>query len=123
MYYGEGKLQEYEGWKNAIVTMDNNCYWDTRTKTPKFYGNLSFAEWQKSGRDKHSIIADPLFVNPQQFDFRFKNTSVAKKIGFKPFDYSKAGVYGNDEWVKKAQMGAELEREYDKTVSLREAKN
>ena len=121
VYLNEGKLLNYNdgwtGWLKAIVVMDNNCYWDTRTKTPQFYGNHSFAEWQKLGRDKHSIMADPLFVNPEQFDFRFKNTSVAKKIGFKPFDYSKAGVYGSDEWVKKAQMGAEREKEYDSSIS------
>ena len=121
VYLSEGKLLNDNdgrtGWVKAIVEMDNNCYWDTRTKTPQFYGNQSFAEWQKLGRDQHSLIADPLFVNPQQFDFRFKNNSVAKKIGFKPFDYSKAGVYGSDEWVKKAQMGVELEKEYDKAVS------
>jgi len=122
IYCDEGHLYQGGNWLKALVAVDNNCYWDTRTKTPEFYGNLSFADWQKTGRDKNSIIADPLFVNPQQFDFHFKNTSVAKKIGFKPFDYSKAGVYGSDEWVKKAQMSAELEKEFDEVVSRRELK-
>jgi len=115
VYSNEGLLygQNHNAWNKAKITIDNNCYWDTQTKTPMFSG-ASFADWQKLGRDKRSIIADPLFVNPLQFDFRFKNTSVIKKIGFKPFDYSKAGVYGSEEWVKKAQFCPEIEKEYDR---------
>jgi len=78
-------------------TSDKNCYWDTRTRDIRF-GKLSFAEWQKSGKDLHSIIADPGFTDPENFDFRLKRLSVARKIGFVPFDYSRAGVYGSDEW-------------------------
>ena len=120
IYYNEGLLYMSMGgdsWVKAKLVVDNNCYWDTRTKTPKLHNDLSFADWQKLGRDKHSIIADPLFVNPEKFDFRFKNASIAKKIGFKPFDYSKAGVYGNDEWVKKARIDAGIEKEFDEVVS------
>jgi len=123
IYYNEGLLRQGGDWQKVIINSNNNCYWDTRTKSPKFYNDLSFADWQKLGRDKNSIIADPLFVNPQQFDFRFKNTSVAKKIGFKPFYYGSAGVYGSDEWVIKAQISAKLEEEYDKIVKSHEAWN
>ena len=118
VYYNEGFLHQGGDWLKAQIAVDNNCYWDTRTKTPQFYEDLLFADWQKLGRDRHSIIADPLFVNPQQFDFRFKNTSVAKKIGFKPFDFSKAGVYGSVEWVKKAQLCEELKKEFDNNVLI-----
>jgi hypothetical protein len=100
---------------DAIVAYDNNCYWDTRTKSPEFC-TLSFAEWRKLGRDKHSIIADPLFVDPAKFDFHFRNTSVIKKIGFKPFDYTKAGVYGSKEWEEKAKLPDEMLKQFDKLV-------
>ena len=119
VYYNEGLLFMSMGedrWVNAKVVIDNNCYWDTRTKTPKFHNDLSLADWRKLGRDKRSIIADPLFVDPGQFDFRFKNPSVAKKIGFKPFDYSKAGIYGSDDWVKKAQLNPELLQQFEETI-------
>jgi hypothetical protein len=106
-----------DSWLKGKAMSDKNCFWDLRTKTPVMHTDLSFSEWQKYGRDQHSIIADPLFVNPEQFDFRFKNTSVAKKIGFKPFDYTKAGVYGSDEWVKKARLDPELIAEYDRKIS------
>ena len=115
VYYDLGLLymsMGSDGWLKANVAIDNNCYWDTRTKNPKFHGNLLFADWQKLGRDKHSIIADPLFVNPQQFDFRIKNTKTIKKINFKPFDYCKAGVYGSEEWIKKAMLSDKLKKAF-----------
>ena len=36
-------------------------------------------------------MADPLFENPANGDFRVKSGSPAEKIGFKPFDYTAAG--------------------------------
>ena len=36
-------------------------------------------------------MADPLFVAPEKDDFRLKENSPALALGFKPFDYSKAG--------------------------------
>ena len=98
------------------ANFDNNCYWKERGD-PVFYG-LSFDEWKNFDKDKNSIIAEPQFINPQKFDFRFKNTSVVSKIGFLPFDYNKAGVYGSDEWVKKAKMSVELEKEYENAVGI-----
>ena len=103
-----------------IANFDHNCYWKAGAPPPGFYG-LSFAEWKKLGRDKNSIIADPLFVDPDKFDFRLKNASTARKIKFKPFDYTQAGVYGCDEWKAKARLCTELEKEFDTTVSRYEA--
>jgi hypothetical protein len=36
-------------------------------------------------------------------DFHLRAGSPAGKIGFKPFDYSQAGVYGDLEWKNPAQ--------------------
>ena len=101
---------------------DNNIYWDTRTKNIRF-ADKSFPEWKKTGKDVNSIIADPLFVNPAAFDFHFKNLSVARKIKFVPFDYSKAGVYGTEEWKKLAEFDSELEKRFDERVDSLENKN
>ena len=69
----------------------------------------------------HSIIADPQFVNPGAFDFHFKNLRVVKKIKFTRFDYSKAGVYGSEEWKKLALFDPELTKEFDNMVLERES--
>ena len=78
----------------------------------------------KSGRKQgriYSIIADPHFVNPETYDFHFKNLSIAKKIKFIPFDYSRAGVYGSPEWRKLAEFDPDLAKEFDNVVLQRES--
>ncbi len=97
------------------VNFDRNCYWKASEPHPEFYG-LSFADWKKSGKDKNSIIADPGFADPQKFDFTIKNKSVLKKIDFEPFDFSKAGVYGSDDWKELAKFDPGIAAKFDETV-------
>lgn len=97
------------------VNYDCNCYWKVGDPSPKLYG-LSFKEWKKSGKDKNSIIADPQFINPVNYDFRFRNTSNVRKINFKPFDYTKAGVYGSESWKEKSRIPAELELTFNEVI-------
>ncbi|MRX65383.1 right-handed parallel beta-helix repeat-containing protein [Maribacter luteus] len=104
-------------WGKFNIHTDKNCYWDTRTKYIRF-GKLGFKEWQASGKDRNSIIADPDFVDPQNFDFRIRNKVVMRKIGFKPFDYTKAGVYGSYEWKELARFDPELADHFDETVKI-----
>lgn len=46
---------------------------------------------------------------------------MARKIGFEPFDYSQAGVYGTDEWRQKAQIDPSMEEAFDRLVRETEA--
>ena len=48
-------------------------------------------------------IADPDFKNATAADFRLPPESPALKTGFKPFDYSRAGVRGPAAWIQKAR--------------------
>lgn len=102
-------------WDKFHIQSDYNCYWDTRTEDIRFK-DMSLKEWQKTGKDVHSIIADPEFANPSNFDFRIKNKSVLRKTGFKVFDYSLAGVYGTDEWRKLAVLNPIIVKQFDRAV-------
>ena len=48
--------------------------------------------WQDAGWDKHSLVVDPLFVDPSRDDFRLKPESPAFKLGFKAIPVEKIGV-------------------------------
>jgi len=50
------------------------------------FGNGSFEDWQKRGHDRNSIYADPMFVDPDHFDFRLKPESPALQRGFEPIN-------------------------------------
>jgi GH141 insertion domain/Right handed beta helix region len=121
VYFDRGSLFS-SNWHKVHFITDYNCYWDTRSKDIDFAGK-SFKDWRKSGKDIHSKIADPLFVDPLHMDFHFKNLSLARKINFIPFDYSKAGVYGSEEWKKLAELDKGLVRKFDERVLLLEEKN
>jgi hypothetical protein len=75
-----------------------NLYWDTSGREPLFSG-VSFAEWQRTGRDRDSRIADPQFYDAKNGDFRLKPTSPALAMGFKPIATEQVGLYGDPEWV------------------------
>jgi len=54
--------------------------------------------WQEAGWDKNSLVADPLFVDASNDDFRLKPESPAiTKLGFKPLPIDQMGLV-KDEW-------------------------
>ncbi|MFC1604198.1 right-handed parallel beta-helix repeat-containing protein [Planctomycetota bacterium] len=100
VYWNTGPLLSGR-WKEIDIKMDKNCYWNAGGEDVKPAG-LTLEVWQKMGRDKNSIVVDPLFVDPDRYDFRLDPNSPAIELGFKPFDYTKAGVYGDRGWIRKA---------------------
>jgi parallel beta-helix repeat protein len=119
IYFDSGDLYQGSGrkdaWLKALTEIDSNCYWDTRNTPPNFSG-LSFDSWKKTGKDGRSTIADPLFVDPQNHDFHFRNKKVAKRIGFHPFEYNDAGVYGDLSWKELARLDPGLLIEFDAAI-------
>ncbi len=79
-------------WDKGNFKMDHNLYWRVGGRPFDFPGDRSFSQWQEwFGQDRNTIIADPLFVNPENGDFRLKPGSPAEKIGFVPIDTGKIG--------------------------------
>jgi len=85
--WNEGKL--FQGnLRDGDALFDRNIYWPLRGEFTA--DSMTFAQWQRRGNDRHSQIADPLFVSPQSDDFRLRDGSPALSLGFKPIDYSRA---------------------------------
>jgi len=53
---------------------------------------LSLAQWKGMGYDGHSLVADPLFVDPAHDDYRLKSESPALGLGFQPIPADQIGV-------------------------------
>jgi len=78
-------------WKDNNFRLDYNLYWNASGAPVTFLGK-SLDQWRKErGQDEHSLVADPLFVDPAHDDFHLKPDSPALRLGFKPFDYTQAG--------------------------------
>lgn len=88
-------LFRLSGERSVPIESDYNVFFHTggkdliNTGAP---GLDSFAEWQKQGFDAHSVVADPLFVDPENDDYSLKPDSPALKLGFKPIDMSRVGL-------------------------------
>lgn len=79
-------------WADNHFKLDNNVYWNAVGQPVTFVDGMDLKKWQADRKqDEHSLIADPLFVDVAKGDFRLKPESPALKLGFKPFDYAKAG--------------------------------
>ena len=96
-----GKLLEGQ-WLDPNVRLSHNLYWRSDGAPIDFAGK-GFADWQKSGQDEGSVIADPKFGDAKGRDFRLNRDNAAlADIGFKPFDFTQAGVYGEAAWKQLA---------------------
>ncbi len=89
VYFTEGTLLG-STWANDHFKLDNNVYWRVGGQPFDFLGQ-SLDQWRARGHDVHSIVADPLFVDPQHDDFSLKPGSPALDLGFQPIDTSQIG--------------------------------
>jgi hypothetical protein len=105
VYWDDGLLLGYGGWRaGAKVQMDKNIYWRAGGKPFDFAGK-SLEEWRAAGRDINSLIADPKFTDAASLNFHLEPDSPAARVGFEPFDFNKAGVYGSGHWIELAKGG------------------
>jgi parallel beta-helix repeat protein len=71
-----------------IVVSDHNLFWAHGRNIP------DLDRLRKLGMDTHSVVADPLFRDPQNDDYRLAPDSPALKLGFQPIDTSRVGRVG-----------------------------
>lgn len=80
-------------WEGNNYKLDGNVYWRLGGK-PFDFAAMTLGQWRAKGQDEHSVVADPLFVNPAKGDFRLKPGSPALGLGFKPFTALELGFDG-----------------------------
>lgn len=78
--------------RDNVMTADYNLYWKAGTNTVNMGGTGTFDDWQKRGLDTHSLIADPLFVDPSKDDYALQPGSPAFRLGFKALMTDKIGL-------------------------------
>lgn len=76
---------------------DANCFWDVSGAGKVFAGEpekrqMTWSEWQMSGHDGNSLLADPGFVDAAGRDFRLLPESPLRQRFFRSLDLSAAGV-------------------------------
>jgi parallel beta-helix repeat protein len=74
----------YRGGNQTIVLED-------RRRVEKGEKIPALAQWRSLGYDTESIVADPLFVDPEHDNYRLKPDSPAFKLGFVPIDLDSIG--------------------------------
>ena len=76
----------------ATFSSDYNIFFNPLKPAESIrYNGFTLDEWHQKGKDVHSVYADPMFVNPEKYDFTLKSGSPALKMGFKNIDMKKVG--------------------------------
>ncbi|MFC7338844.1 right-handed parallel beta-helix repeat-containing protein [Haloferula chungangensis] len=73
----------------ADINSDHNIYY---CKEDPVRGEMTLKKLQGDGIDANSRAIDPMFVDPESGDFRFKPGSPAKQMGIKEIDLTKVGL-------------------------------
>jgi len=100
VYWDGGDLATAGSLRDDKVKVEDCLLWNAAGDVTVH--GMSVEEWQETGQGKGCIVADPMFVDPEGFDFRLKEGSPAERIGFVPFDFTQAGVYGDQAWIDLA---------------------
>ncbi|MBE0537907.1 MAG: right-handed parallel beta-helix repeat-containing protein [Phycisphaerae bacterium] len=110
VYWTEGELLD-KNWRDTPYTfyfhpkdskgtrevsntfdMDWNLYFNPNLSLDQVkFNGLSFEEWKKLGKDKHSVYGDPGFVDVENHNFMLKPDSPALELGFEPIDAKMIG--------------------------------
>lgn len=93
-----GSIYNFFNWSDdRVAVSDYNLFWQplgelTVRGAP---GGGSLESWRKllGGKyDQHSLVADPLFMDPANRDYRLQPESPAFKLGFEEIDITQIGL-------------------------------
>ncbi len=109
---GEGDF--FEGMKNVRIRVDitnggTGVIWLDDVSLMEAKPASEWEAWNDLGLDRHSVIADPLFVDAEHDNYRLKPGSPALRLGFKPIPFDKIGPYKSPEratWPIQQAIGA-----------------
>ncbi|MCX7600293.1 MAG: right-handed parallel beta-helix repeat-containing protein [Armatimonadetes bacterium] len=83
---------------DALAECDRNLYYlrggDLAALDARIMPAGTWQEWLEAGFDRNSIVADPLFVDPDNDDYRLRPESPAWKLGFQPIPAERIGPKG-----------------------------
>jgi hypothetical protein len=83
-----------EGTRSAKTTFvsDWNVFYNPNKKLEEVdFNGRSIEQWRADGKDRHSVYADPKFVDAKSYDFRLQDDSPALELGFEPIESDRVG--------------------------------
>lgn len=118
--YSQGNMYGMQ-WGKVKSDCHDNLYWCYSGEV--CFNGLDLEAWkEQTGWDTGSIVADPGFTSPSTSDFTIRDSSAVRRIGFEPFDWTEAGVYGDEAWKKLAQTDPVMAARFAATVEKYESR-
>ncbi len=88
-------IYEFNNWsEDRVAKADNNLFWKHggRLLVQMEPNEVDYYDWVKKGYDANSVIADPMFYDIENKDFRLKPESPAFDLGFKQIETENIGL-------------------------------
>jgi hypothetical protein len=79
------------------IPVGSGAFWVDNIELKKAATHDEWTAWQMCGLDEHSVVADPLFVNAAEDDYRLQPESPAWALGFEPIPVDRIGPYASEE--------------------------
>ena len=90
-------IYAFLGAGSSIDEADHNLFYHPGG-TYQVHGEGTLAQWQASGYDQNSVVADPLFVDRTNHDYTLRSGSPALALGFENIDQESIGLLGDFPW-------------------------
>jgi parallel beta-helix repeat protein len=78
-----------------VKSSDYNIIYFGGDSNPQFsfgYGDNTYNTWKTLGHGLNSVVSDPLFIDPDNDDYRLNKNSPAFDLGFKETDFTNVGA-------------------------------